>query len=165
VTLNDVEGQVQDRFRGRIRYANIWQTDLIAWRCRTCSAVVPAYDLTSPIMHLGGMILDEPKPDPLSENPFSDPSDRYEGNSEERLTSMTAEELREYCRYWDWERRSHTDPYNSWWCGKACSRGGRESSTGGDWTDTTGDPQRVRTGEKVAWRCSHHCWRVHITRE
>ena len=52
VTLNDVEGQVQDRFRGRIRHANIWQTHLIAWRCNACSAVVPAYDLTSPIMHL-----------------------------------------------------------------------------------------------------------------
>ena len=137
VTLNDVEGQVQDRFRGRIRHANIWQTDLIAWRCHTCSAVVPAYDLTSPIMHLAGMLLDEPRTCPLSENPFTDPSDRYEGNSEERLTSMTADELREYCRYWDWLRSSYTDPYSSWWCSKARSRGGRELDRrgldGDDW--------------------------------
>jgi hypothetical protein len=123
VTLNDVDGQVQDRYRRRIWEANIRQEDLIAWRCRTCWAVVAAYDLTSPIIHLAGMLLEAHPP---SGNPFTDPSDRYEGDSEERLTSMTTEEVREYCRYWDWLRRSHTNAYNSWWCGKARSRGGRE---------------------------------------
>ena len=126
VTLNDVEGQVQDRQRRRIWDSNVRQMDLIAWRCRTCSAVVPAYDLTSPIMHLAGMLLAEPKPDPASEIPFTDPADRYEGTSEERLMSMTAWEVREYCRYWDWCRWTATNSYSSWWCSKAVSRGKRE---------------------------------------
>ena len=70
MTLNDVEGHLQDCFRGRIWHANIWQTDLIAWRCHTRSGVIPAYDRTSPSMHLEGMLLDEPRPDPLSANPL-----------------------------------------------------------------------------------------------
>ena len=63
---------------------------------------------------------------PPSENPFTNPANRYEGDSEERLTSMTAWELREYCRYWDWCHWTATNPYNSWWCSKAMSRGKRE---------------------------------------
>jgi hypothetical protein len=60
------------------------------------------------------------------ENPYTDPADKYAGDSDQQLSSMTSDELRENERYWAWEVERTTNPYSRWWCSKAHSRATRE---------------------------------------
>ena len=126
LTLNDVDEDVQDLNGGRIRDSDVRQTQLLAWRCRTCTAVVPAYDPTSPITNLAERLFNEPEPPALSHNPFTDPANKYEGDSQQRLSAMTSDEVHENERYWDWRVATTSNAYSRWWCSKAASRATRE---------------------------------------
>ena len=54
------------------------------------------------------------------------PADKYAGDSDQQLSSMTSDELRESEQYWAWEGERTTNPYSRWWCSKAQSRATRE---------------------------------------
>jgi hypothetical protein len=133
LTLNDVDEDVQDINGGRIRDSDVRQTQLLAWRCGNCTAVVPAYDPTSLITNLAEMLFNEPEPPAPSHNPFTDPSAEYEGDSQERLSAMTSDEVHENERYWDWGVATTSNAYSRWWCSKAHSRATRELYKRGVW--------------------------------
>lgn len=126
LTLNDVDEDVQDLNGARIRDSDVRQTQLLAWRCRTCTAVVPAYDPTSLITNLAERLFNQPEPPAPSRNPFTDPAKKYEGDSQQRLSAMTSDEVHENERYWDWRVATTSNAYSRWWCSKAASRATRE---------------------------------------
>ena len=126
LTLKDVDVEVEVQNGSLIQQADVRYKQLLAWRCLTCSAVVPAYEPTSPIRELAERLFNEPERDAPSDNPFTNPAGNYEGDSDQQLSSMTSDELRENERYWDWEMSNTSNPYNHWWCSKAHSRATRE---------------------------------------
>jgi hypothetical protein len=126
LTLNDVDEDVQDLNGGRIRDSDVRQTQLLAWRCRTCTAFVPAYDPTSLISELAEGLFNEPESPAPSHNPFTDPAKKYAGDSQQRLSAMTSDEVYENERYWDWEVATTSNAYSRWWCSKAHSSATRE---------------------------------------
>jgi hypothetical protein len=125
-TLSDIDVEFQDPNADAIREQEVTQDQLLAWRCRSCTTFVPAHDPASPIGQLADELLNGPKAHSLVDNPFTDPARNYEGDSGQQLRSMTAEELREHERFWDWRAATTLNPYNSWWCSKAHSRATRE---------------------------------------
>src|SRR5664280_1959071 len=59
--LKDVDEEVEVQNGSLIQQAEVRYKQLLAWRCLTCSAVVPAYEPTSPIRELTGL-----RPSPTS---------------------------------------------------------------------------------------------------
>lgn len=64
--------------------------------------------------------------EPATSHRYRDPLHGWRGDPEDNLQRVSAEDVREYCRYWEWARRNHKDPYGRWWMSKYVSMGVRE---------------------------------------
>jgi hypothetical protein len=76
----------------------------------------------------------------LDQNPYTDPLDGRYGDLDAWRRTLTDEEVREHCRYWNWSRENQTHPHGRWWCSKALSASQRELKRRGL------DPQSWRDG-------------------
>ena len=88
--------------------------------------------------HLGGDPL--PQEELLRQNPYTDPLDGCHGTMAVHRAILTDEELREYCRYWNWAREQQLSPQGRWWSSKVLSAGQRDLAERGL------DPQSWRNG-------------------
>ena len=52
----------------------------------------------------------------LDQNPYTDPLDGRFGDMGAWRRTLTDEELREHCRYWNWSWENQTHPHGRWWC-------------------------------------------------
>ena len=58
--------------------------------------------------------------------PFTDPLAGLSGDLDELRASLTADEVLELCRYWNWRWETHEDGWGRWWCSKLLSAAMRE---------------------------------------
>ena len=63
---------------------------------------------------------------PLHQNPYTDPLHGRYGDMDALRRSLTDEEVREHCRYWNWSRENQTHPHGRWWCSKTVCASERE---------------------------------------
>lgn len=100
-----------------------------------------AADLRSALRELVGP---EPVPGkkPLDQNPYTDPLDGRFGDMGAWRRTLTDEELREHCRYWNWSWQNQTHPHGRWWCSKALSASRHELGLRGL------DPESWRDGSE-----------------
>lgn len=98
-----------------------------------------AADLRDALRELAG-----PEPLPgkkrLDNNPYTDPLDGRYGDMDAWRRTLSDDELREHCRYWNWSRENQVHPHGRWWCSKALSASQRELARRGL------DPQSWRDG-------------------
>ena len=88
--------------------------------------------------HLGGDPL--PQEELLRRNPYTDPLDGCHGTMADHRAILTDEELREYCRHWNWASEQQLSPQGRWWSSKVLSAGQRDLAERGL------DPQSWRNG-------------------
>jgi hypothetical protein len=79
----------------------------------------------------------------LDQNPYTDPLDGRFGDMDAWRRTLTDEELREHCRYWNWSWENQTHPHGRWWCSKALSASRHELARRGL------DPQSWRDGTEA----------------
>jgi hypothetical protein len=128
-----------------LNYARLARTEIEAGELRRAQGYAAL--LAHNVAALTGALRDQLGGDPptqeelLRRNPYTDPLGGRHGAMADHRATLTDEELREYCRYWNWSCEQQLNPQGRWWSSKTLSAGQRELAERGldprSWRDGT----------------------------